>query len=363
MKVIIAGGGTGGHLFPAVALGEELVRERPDTEVLYVGTRYGFEAKWLPKTKYRYELYDVHGLLGGRGALARVKSIAELARAIFLARATLKRFGADLVVIAGGYASAPTGLAAILSRTPLVLMEQNTTPGFSNRMLWRFADKICVAFAETAAHFAPAKVVVTGIPVRYQPRPDRRAISDSPLQILVLGASTGAHRLNLGVLNAFKIWRNSVINCAVTHQTGETDEELVSAEYRNLSLKADVIPFIDDVPGALSRSDLVIARSGGGTVTDVALAARPAIFVPYPFHRDRQQYHNARVIERAGGAIIVNDDDNLGANLAREIERLASSRELLREMGDKAHSTVPSDAAQNVARVCFDIVDSRRISA
>src|SRR5208283_727810 len=111
MRAIIAGGGTGGHLFPAVALGEEMVRERPDTKVLYVGTRYGFEAKWLPKTPYHYELYDVHGLLGGRGAMARVKSIAELARAIVLARATLHHFGPDLVVIAGGYASAPMGLA------------------------------------------------------------------------------------------------------------------------------------------------------------------------------------------------------------------------------------------------------------
>jgi UDP-N-acetylglucosamine--N-acetylmuramyl-(pentapeptide) pyrophosphoryl-undecaprenol N-acetylglucosamine transferase len=363
MKAIIAGGGTGGHLFPAVALGEELVRERPGTEVLYVGTRYGFEAKWLPKTHYHYELYDVHGLLGGRGATARVKSIAELARAIFLARATLKRFGADLVVIAGGYASAPMGLAAILSRTPLVLMEQNTTPGFSNRMLWRFADKICVAFAESAAHFNPSKVVVTGIPVRYQPRADRKSILDSQLQILVLGASTGAHRLNLGVLKAFKIWGNSVINLTVTHQTGEADEELVRAEYRNLALRAEVTAFIDDVPSALNRSDLVIARSGGGTVTDVALAGRPAIFVPYPFHRDRQQFHNAQVIERVGGAVIVDDDDNLGANLAREIQRLSSDPELLHEMGDKAQGAVPVDAAQRVARVCFDTVESRRISA
>jgi UDP-N-acetylglucosamine--N-acetylmuramyl-(pentapeptide) pyrophosphoryl-undecaprenol N-acetylglucosamine transferase len=363
MKVIIAGGGTGGHLFPAVALGEELVRERPDTEVLYVGTRYGFEAKWLPKTSYRYELYDVHGLLGGRGAMARVKSITELMRAIVLARATLRRFGPDLVVIAGGYASAPMGLAAILSRTPLVLMEQNATPGFSNRMLWRFADKICVAFADSTAHFGAAKVVVTGIPLRYVPRPDHNPISDSPLQILVLGASTGAHRLNLGVLKAFEIWRNSVIKFAVTHQTGDADEDLVRAEYRNLPLMADVTPFIDDVPGALSRSDLVIARSGGGTVTDVALAARPAIFVPYPFHRDRQQYHNARIIERAGGAVIVEDDDQLGENLAREIPRLISNRELLREMGEKAHDAVPSNGAQRVARVCFELTDSRRKSA
>jgi UDP-N-acetylglucosamine--N-acetylmuramyl-(pentapeptide) pyrophosphoryl-undecaprenol N-acetylglucosamine transferase len=350
-------------LFPAVALGEEIVRERPGTEVLYVGTRYGFEAKWLPKTNYRYELYDVHGLLGGRGAMARVKSIAELFRAVIFARATLRRFGADLVVLAGGYASAPMGLAAILSRTPLVLMEQNTTPGFSNRMLWRFADRICVGFDDSVAHFSAAKAVVTGIPVRYQVRADQRPISDSPIQILVLGASTGAHRLNIGVLKAFEIWGNSVINFEVVHQTGEADEALVRADYRNLPLKADVTSFIDDVPGALSRSDLVIARSGGGTVTDVALAARPAIFVPYPFHRDRQQFHNARVLERVGGAVIINDDDRLAENLVREIPRLISNRALLREMGEKAHDAVPTDAARRIARVCFDIVDGRSTSS
>lgn len=359
MKIIIAGGGTGGHLFPAVALGEEIVRERPDTEVLYVGTRYGFEAKWLPKTDYRYELFDVHGLLGGRGAVARAKSVVELMRAVILARATLKRFGADLVVTAGGYASAPMGVAAILSRVPLVLMEQNTTPGFSNRMLWRFANKICVGFADSAAYFSSSKVVVTGIPIRYVPQPDRRAESDSPIQILVLGASSGAHRLNIGALKAFTIWRNNVIKFAVTHQTGEADEEMVRAEYRKLPLNAEVVAFIDDVASALHRSDLVVARSGGGTVTDIALAARPAIFVPYPFHRDQQQLHNAQVLERVGGAVIVKDDDDLGSSLAREIERLISNPKLLIDMGNKAHDAVPAEAARKIAQVCFEVVGEK----
>lgn len=363
MKVIIAGGGTGGHLFPALALGEEMVRERPDTQVLYVGTSTGFEAKWLPKSGYRYELFQVHGLLGGRGAIARVRSLIELMRAIGLARATLKRFGAELVVSAGGYASAPMGVAAILARVPLVLMEQNTTPGFSNRMLRRFADCICVGFEDAVRHFNRAKVVVTGNPVRYIPVPDRNRESDSPLQILVLGGSTGAHRLNIGIAKAFKIWGNNVINFAVTHQAGEADVELVRAQYADLPLRAEVVPFIDDVAAALGRSDLVVARAGAMTVTDIALAGCPAVFVPYPFHRDRQQEHNARVLERVGAAVIVLDDDNLAENLARELKRLTADRKLLAEMGRKSRQAAHPDAARRIAQLCFDLVENRRKAA
>jgi UDP-N-acetylglucosamine--N-acetylmuramyl-(pentapeptide) pyrophosphoryl-undecaprenol N-acetylglucosamine transferase len=363
MKVIIAGGGTGGHLFPALALGEEMVRERPDTEVLYVGTSTGFEAKWLPKSGYRYELFDVHGLLGGRGALARARSVVELIRAIGLARATLRRFGGELVVSAGGYASAPMGIAAILARVPLVLMEQNTTPGFSNRMLQRFADRICVGFADAAEHFRSSRVAVTGNPVRYTPGPDRNRGSDSPIQILVLGGSTGAHRLNIGIVKAFKIWGNSVINFAVTHQTGEADVELVRAQYADLPLRVEVVPFIDDVAAALNRSDLVVARAGAMTVTDVALAGCPTIFVPYPFHRDRQQEHNARVLERVGAAVIVFDDDKLAENLARELARLTADRKLLAEMGRKARQAAHPDAARRIAELCFDLVEKERKAA
>jgi UDP-N-acetylglucosamine--N-acetylmuramyl-(pentapeptide) pyrophosphoryl-undecaprenol N-acetylglucosamine transferase len=355
MKVIIAGGGTGGHLFPAVALGEELVRERADTEVLYVGTSAGFEARWLPHSCYRYELFEVHGVRG-HGPLARIRAAGEFMRAIGLARALLARYRPDLVVAAGGYASAPTAVAAALGRVPIVMMEQNTVPGLANRLVWRFARKLCVAFPETKAHFGGSrKVEVTGIPVRYRPRPERTPMEGRPAQILVLGGSSGANRLNIGVVRAFKIWGNSVINLKVVHQTGEADEELVRDGYRQLPLDAEVAAFIEDIPGALNRADLVIARSGGGTVTDVALAARAAIFVPYPFHRDKQQLFNARVIERLGGAIIVFDDDNLGENLALAVKTLLAEPKRLIEMGDRAHQAAYPDAAARVARICFDV--------
>jgi UDP-N-acetylglucosamine--N-acetylmuramyl-(pentapeptide) pyrophosphoryl-undecaprenol N-acetylglucosamine transferase len=353
MRVIIAGGGTGGHLFPAVAVGEELVRQRPDTEVLYAGTTNGFEAKWLPQHRYQYELFDVHGIRG-HSVAARVRAAVEFLRALAAARGLIGRFKPDLVVSAGGYASAPTAIAAVIARVPIVMMEQNTKPGLSNRMLWRFARKICTSFSDSKAYFSADKVVVTGNPVRYRVAPTPSPPPLGEKQILVLGGSTGAHRLNIGVLGAFKIWGKSVIKWTLVHQCGEADVELLREEYQKIPAQAQVVPFIEDVSAALARATLVIARGGGGTVTDVALAGRPTIFVPYPFHPDLQQLHNANVIARVGGAIVVTDDDRLAGNLAREAGALMENPEHLLEMGARARSAVFPDAAARVARVCFE---------
>jgi UDP-N-acetylglucosamine--N-acetylmuramyl-(pentapeptide) pyrophosphoryl-undecaprenol N-acetylglucosamine transferase len=356
MKVIIAGGGTGGHLFPAVALGEELMRERPSIEVLFVGTSAGLEARWLPKSGYRYELFEMHGIRG-HSAFERARASVEFVRAIGLATSLVRRFRPDIVVSAGGYASASMGAAAILTRTPLILMEQNTRPGLVNRTLSRFARKICVGFSDGAAYFSSARVVVTGNPTRFRYQPDRSPRADSQLQILVLGGSSGAHRLNIGVVGAFKIYGKSVINLHVVHQTGEADEELVRSAYREIGFAAEVVPFIDEIAAALHRADLVISRSGAMTVTDIALGARAAIFVPYPFHKDQQQVHNARVIEKRGGAIIVRDDEQLASNLARELEALIENPSRLDEMGERAHQEAHPDAARDVARICFEVAE------
>lgn len=358
MKVIIAGGGTGGHLFPAVALGEEMMRERPDTEVLFVGTSAGMEARWLPKSGLRYELFPVHGIRG-HGAAARGIAAVEFARAIAMARAVVRRVRPNVIVGAGGYASAPIGVAAIVARIPLVLMEQNTLPGLSNKLLWRFATRICVGFEDAIAYFKGKRVDVTGNPVRSEFHPDPRP-ADGQTQILVLGGSTGAHRLNIGVLKAFKIFGKSVINWTVVHQTGEADVELVRRGYQELPFKAEVVPFIDDVPSALERADLVIARGGAMTITDIVLAARPAIYVPYPFHKDMQQLHNARVIEKARGGAIVLDDDKIGENLAREIATMLQDPAQLIEMGKRAHQVARPDAARRIANVCFEVAEEKR---
>jgi UDP-N-acetylglucosamine--N-acetylmuramyl-(pentapeptide) pyrophosphoryl-undecaprenol N-acetylglucosamine transferase len=361
-KAVIAGGGTGGHLFPAVAVGEAMRRARPDTELLFVGASNGMEAKWFPRSGLRYELFEVHGF-AGKSLLARARALSEFLRALSRARRVLRAFNPNVVVSAGGYASAPTAVAAIMARIPLILMEQNTRPGLANRMLWRFADKICVAFAETASAFDPAKVEVTGNPVRFskQPQPARR--SSRPLRILVLGGSSGAHRLNLGVLEAFGILREESIEFIITHQSGEADTGLVQKGYRALGRDASVVPFIDDIAVALDEADLIVARAGAMTVSEIALAGRAAIFVPYPFHRDHQQEHNARVLTRVEGAMIVGDDQYLGKNLAKLLQRLNARREYVCEMGQRAHQMAIGDAAERIVQRCFQVAETNTSGA
>jgi UDP-N-acetylglucosamine--N-acetylmuramyl-(pentapeptide) pyrophosphoryl-undecaprenol N-acetylglucosamine transferase len=361
MKVIIAGGGTGGHLFPAVAVGEAMMRERPETEVLFVGTTAGLEARWMPRSGLRYELFEVHGLRG-HSPIERLRAMGEFVAALGRARGLLRSFGANLVLGAGGYASAPMAMAAIIARTPLLLMEENTRPGLSNRMLWRFAKRVCVGFDETMTLFNSPKVVVSGNPVRFNVEPSSLQLHD-PLQILVLGGSTGAHRLNEGVINALRNLRETVIKMALVHQTGEADVELVKGGYAALGCPTQVVPFIDDMATALERADLLVARSGAMTVSEVALAGRPAVFVPYPFHRDRQQELNARVLERRGAAVIVADDERLGENLAATLRELIADPARLVRMAAQARTAAKPDAARTIAKLCFELGSRERAAA
>jgi UDP-N-acetylglucosamine--N-acetylmuramyl-(pentapeptide) pyrophosphoryl-undecaprenol N-acetylglucosamine transferase len=361
MKVIIAGGGTGGHLFPAVAVGEAMLRQQPATEVLFVGTTAGLEARWMPRSGLRYELFQVHGIRGHR-LVERLRAVGEFAAALRRARGLLGSFGADLVLGAGGYASAPMAMAAIMSRTPLILMEENTRLGLANRMLWRFARKVCVGFHEAKLRLNSPKVVVSGNPVRFNMEPSPLKLHE-PLQILVLGGSTGAHRLNEGVMAALRNLRETVIKFALVHQTGETDVGLVKGGYVALGCQAQVVPFIDDMAAALARADLLVARSGAMTVSEVALAGRPAVFVPYPFHRDRQQELNARVLERRGAAVIVRDDERLGENLATALRELIHDPERLVRMGAAALAAAKPEAARTIAELCFEVGSQKHAAA
>jgi UDP-N-acetylglucosamine--N-acetylmuramyl-(pentapeptide) pyrophosphoryl-undecaprenol N-acetylglucosamine transferase len=354
MKVVISGGGTGGHLSPALALGEELKRMRPDADLLFIGTRTGLDQQFLSRSGFSYQLLDVGGV-AGHGAREVPVALVKMVKAIVRARALLKAWAPDLVVGVGGYASMPAALGALTLRIPLLLMEQNTRPGLTNRVLARFARRICVAFEDSLPLLPRAKVQVTGNPVRFTSINNLHQQSEI-FSILVLGGSSGAHRLNLGTLKAFNILNKDVIKFRIIHQTGAADEGMVRSGYQQAGIEAEVAPFIYAIGEAFAQADLVVARAGAMTVSEIALAGRPAIFVPYPFHRDRQQEHNARTLERLGAALIVVDDERLGDNLARAIHELASDPTRLQAMADRAARAAKPDAAADIAKACLQIL-------
>jgi UDP-N-acetylglucosamine--N-acetylmuramyl-(pentapeptide) pyrophosphoryl-undecaprenol N-acetylglucosamine transferase len=354
MKVVISGGGTGGHLSPALAVGEELKRMRPDTDLLFIGTKTGLDQQFLSRSGFAYELLDVGGV-AGHGARELPIALVKMARAIIRARALLKAWAPALVVGVGGYASMPAAVGALTLRIPLLLMEQNTRPGLTNRVLAHFARRICVAFEDSLPLLPQAKVQITGNPIRFVPVHKLRPQAE-PFSILVLGGSSGAHRLNIGALKAFEILNKAVINFKIVHQTGTADEALVRNGYQQAGIEAEVVPFIYTMAEAFAQADLVLARAGAMTVSEVALAAKPAVFVPYPFHRDRQQEHNARTLQRQGAALIVADDDQLAENLARAIRELLNDRSRLQSMAQAAQRAAKPDAASAIARACLEIV-------
>ena len=353
MKVVISGGGTGGHLSPALAIGEALKRARPDAELLFIGTRTGLDEQFLSRSGFPYHLLDVGGFTG-HGAREMPVALAKMAKAIMRARSILKSWAPNLVVGVGGYASMPAALGALTLRIPLLLMEQNTRPGITNRVLARFARRICVAFEDSLPMLPRDKVQVTGNPIRFTPVNRRDQLSDR-FSILVLGGSSGAHRLNLGALKAFQILNKDVIKFHITHQTGAADEGLVRSGYQQAGIEAEVIPFIQAMAQAFAQADLVVARAGAMTVSEIALAGCPAIFVPYPFHRDLQQEHNARTLQRLGAALIIKDDENLAANLVTAIQELSSDRNRLAAMAQHSAQAAKPDAAATIANACLQI--------
>ena len=385
MRVLIAGGGTGGHLYPGIALAEE-VTARPGGQVLFVGTARGLESKLVPAAGFPLELIEVSGL--NRVGLAGVlKGLGRLPRAFLASRAVLARFRPDLVVGVGGYASGPLVMAAALSGYPTAIQEQNSHPGITNRILGRFARRVFVAFEDARAFFAAKKTVLLGNPVR------RRFLANATgaatgvatlaapapagTRLLILGGSQGARMVNDLIVGAAAVLAAEGRLPPLTHQTGAADEARVRQRYADAGLAVGdaivVSPFIDDMPAALASAALVVARAGALTLAELAITGRPAILVPLPTAADDHQTRNAAELVRAGAAIVADQRTTTPEALARliadlmadEPRRAAMARamlglgrptatrdivdELERVAGVPAHPAAPAGTAAAVA--------------
>jgi UDP-N-acetylglucosamine--N-acetylmuramyl-(pentapeptide) pyrophosphoryl-undecaprenol N-acetylglucosamine transferase len=314
-RIMVAGGGTGGHLFPGLAVVDELRRRLPEIEVRFVGTARGIESRILPRRGESLELLEVTPLKG-QGLGARFKSFARIPTAMKKASALMDDFEPDLVLGVGGYASGPVLLSASLSGRPTALLEQNAQVGMTNRILARFVDRAYISFEQTEEVFGRRKSRLTGNPVRQEfveharlALADPEGFESRARTILVLGGSQGARKLNEDVPRALAKAGVAARRLEVVHQTGESMRDQVEAAYQELGIPARVVTFIDEIARAYSNAALVIARAGATTLAELCAIGRPSILVPFPFAADDHQTKNAKALEEQHASICLREAD------------------------------------------------------
>jgi len=350
--MIVAGGGTGGHLFPGLAVAET-VAGRAGGAVLFVGSSFGIEARVIPRTTFSFHALPIRGVRG-RGVRGLLQLAWQLPTAIASAWRVLGSFRAHVVLGVGGYASFPVVAAAWLRRVPSVLLEQNAHPGLANRVLSRLAARVCTMFPEAHAYFPATKVVLTGNPVRRLIGAER--VPRSGFTLLVFGGSQGAHRINEALMAAAPALRGAIAGLRILHQTGAADRAEVERQYREAGASAEVQEFIDDMGTAYAAADLVVCRAGATTVAELTSLGKPAILVPYPFAADDHQRANASVLAARGAAVMILDRDLSGDGLARMVTELANDRARLAAMASAARALAIPDAAERVVEVCREVV-------
>lgn len=358
--MLIAGGGTGGHLYPGVALAEELTTRAKGNEVLFVGTPKGIEARVLPEVGFPLEMIHVKPLKG-RGLIGILRGFWALPAAIAASRKIVKKFQPDIAVGVGGYASGPVLVAAWLSGVPSVVLEQNTIPGITNRILARIADAVFVTFESSQRFFPKRKTLPLGNPIRRQLLENflSSKIPDNRFNLFVSGGSQGAHALNLRLLEAGKHLIDLKDQIRIIHQTGTNDEEMVRKGYQELGLDAEVHAFITDMSAMYKRADLVVCRAGATTISELLVAKKAAIFVPYPYAADNHQELNAREMVERGAAMMILERDLDGERLANEIRALYVDRERIVQMERAASRAGRPEAASEIIAACVEIVKRR----
>jgi UDP-N-acetylglucosamine--N-acetylmuramyl-(pentapeptide) pyrophosphoryl-undecaprenol N-acetylglucosamine transferase len=346
MRIIIAGGGTGGHVIPALAIAQQLKKQFA-AEVLFIGTARGIETRLVPQAGYPLELIQV-GALKNVSLMTRAKTMFDLPRAIAASSRMLTDFDPEVVIGVGGYASGPAMVAAIRRRLPTLAFEPNVVPGFANRLIARWVSAAAVHFEETCQYFPHCRV--TGVPVR-------AAFFDIPTKLggaptlLVFGGSQGARAINQAMIESLPGLRAKIPGIHIIHQTGQRDYDQVLAAYQQSGISGEVHKFIDDMPSTFARADLLVCRSGASTVGEITAAGKPAIFVPFPAAADDHQNVNARALERVGAAIVV-EESNLGAAyLVETIVALIGDGARLQSMSAAARSLAHPKAVEEIAEM------------
>jgi len=355
LRLLITGGGTGGHLFPAVAAAQALRLRQPESEVLFVGTRRKIDTTTLADYGFASCAIRSYGLKG-KNVAELVKALAMLPVSIIQAAFAIRRFRPDVALGVGGYVTGPVMAAARLMGVPTVIHEQNSVPGLANRKLGPLVNRVCVSLPDSARYFPSGKTSLTGNPVRLDilELAKTTRMPGEQLTLLVLGGSQGAHKVNRLVTEALcEHGKELLPRLAVIHQTGRTDSDWVRERYRQAGIEATVEPFFRDMAKVYGAADLLVSRAGATTLSELAVLGKPAILVPYPYAADDHQQKNAAYYAAGGGVLPFAEKELSGDMLAEKLAELINDPGRLVEMGSAMRRLAIVDAAEKIIDVCL----------
>jgi UDP-N-acetylglucosamine--N-acetylmuramyl-(pentapeptide) pyrophosphoryl-undecaprenol N-acetylglucosamine transferase len=352
MKILLAGGGTGGHVIPALAIAEEL--RRRGHEAAFVGTARGIETRLVPKADFPLYLVNI-GALNRVSLATRLRTLLNLPLSVVAAMRILRGFGAQAVIGVGGYAAGPATIAAVLLRIPVVLFEPNVVPGYANRAVARFAVNAAVHFQQTGRWFR--RFEVTGVPVRpaFFALPARRSTQPT---LFVFGGSQGARALNRIVCDAAAELQRRIPNLKIVLQTGTREFSKVCQFFNATTLNVEVCEFIDNMAQAFADADLIVCRSGASTVAEIAAAGKCALFVPFPGAADDHQLRNAELLASQSAALLIPESELSAARFADEVTALLQTPERMAEMASRARTLAHPDAAAHIAEMALAAIKS-----
>ena len=363
MNIVIAAGGTGGHLYPAIAVAREFLERDASTRILFVGTTRGIERRVLEHEGFPLQCIAAHPLMG-KSPVEIVKALATLPVSLWQSLRILKAERADLVFGVGGYTSPAMLAAAFLRRIPGVILEPNAYPGMANKAVAPLVRRIFLAFESTMQYFDRRKTRVVGTPVRQAFlegfAEEAGSLAERTVRhLLIFGGSQGAKAINSAVIEALPLLGAMKDRVTITHQTGEADHARVVAAYEQAAVLAQVVPFLYDMPRALRSADLVVSRAGAMTIAELAACGKPAILIPLPTAIYNHQLRNAEVMARAGGAVLLPQAELTGAGLLRAITDILREPQRLQTMSRHSWNMRRSDAANTIVRECYDIIRRR----
>jgi UDP-N-acetylglucosamine--N-acetylmuramyl-(pentapeptide) pyrophosphoryl-undecaprenol N-acetylglucosamine transferase len=357
LRVVIAAGGTGGHLFPGIAVAQEF-QERHQAAVTFLTTPKSVTTQILERYGFAWEAIFARALKG-EGLFSRVRTLLGIPGAVLAAKTRLKNLQPHLVLGMGGHASGPVGLAAWLLGLPLALHEQNAIPGTTNRWLARLANKIFVSFPASLDFFSPARSLWTGNPIRPEffqngaPRPDK------PFTIMITGGSQGAHHLNMEVLAGLPLLTDLQNRLFFLHLSGDADRDVVADGYREHGFGAQVTAFTPEVAAWMQRAHLLVCRAGASTLAELTAVGRAAILVPYPFAANNHQEFNARFLAEAGAGEVLLNKDFTGAAFAGKIKQFLADPEILSRMEAASHQLARPDATKEIVQGCLELTEAK----